>query len=104
MERQTELPNRLAEHRFGPAAERLSAVLAGVTDADRLADLPVRGGVGSAGRVGAVLDSFDPAFDAFDPIVDAFDPAINSGDALTKVDEISLDRAHINSQVRHARL
>ena len=33
------LLHRLAERRFGPAAaERLSAVLVGVTDADRLAE------------------------------------------------------------------
>ncbi len=39
IERQRALLHRLAEHRFGPAAaERLSAVLAGVTDADRLAE------------------------------------------------------------------
>ena len=38
-ERQRTLLHRLAERRFGPAAaERLSAVLAGVTDADRLAE------------------------------------------------------------------
>ena len=39
IERQRALLHRLAEHRFGPAAaERLSAVLAGVTDTDRLAE------------------------------------------------------------------
>ena len=39
IERQRALLHRLAEHRFGPAAaERLSAMLAGVTDADRLAE------------------------------------------------------------------
>ena len=39
IERQRALLHRLAERRFGPAAaERLSAVLAGVTDADRLAE------------------------------------------------------------------
>ena len=39
IERQRALLHRLAEHRFGPAAaERLSAVLAGVTEADRLAE------------------------------------------------------------------
>ena len=39
IERQRALLHRLAEHRFGPAAaERLSAVLAGMTDADRLAE------------------------------------------------------------------
>ncbi len=39
IERQRALLHRLAEHRFGSAAaERLSAVLAGVTDADRLAE------------------------------------------------------------------
>ena len=39
IDRQRALLHRLAERRFGPAAaERLSAVLAGVTDADRLAE------------------------------------------------------------------
>ena len=39
IERQRALLHRLAERRFGPAAaERLSAALAGVTDADRLAE------------------------------------------------------------------
>ena len=39
IERQRALLHRLAEHRFGPAAaERLSALLAGVIDADRLAE------------------------------------------------------------------
>ena len=39
IERQRALLHRLAARRFGPAAaERLSAVLAGVTDADRLAE------------------------------------------------------------------
>ncbi|MDD9989914.1 MAG: hypothetical protein OXQ31_26845, partial [Spirochaetaceae bacterium] len=39
IERHRVLLHRLAERRFGPAAaERLSAVLAGVTDADRLAE------------------------------------------------------------------
>ena len=39
MERQRALLHRQTERRFGPAAaERLSAVLAGVTDADRLAE------------------------------------------------------------------
>ena len=39
IERHRALLHRLAEHRFGPAAaERLSAVLVGVTDADRLAE------------------------------------------------------------------
>ena len=40
IERQRALLHRLAERRFGPAAaERLSALLAGVTDADRLAEV-----------------------------------------------------------------
>ena len=39
VEQQRGLQHRLAEWRFGPAAaERLSAALAGVTDADRLAE------------------------------------------------------------------
>ena len=39
IERERALLHRLAERRFGPAAaERLSALLAGVTDADRLAE------------------------------------------------------------------